>query len=228
VFGMESQWGCPCDATLHSLLLLSTHAHSTKQSTFVTCRLYHMRRGPLAGLLSQHADEREVSRALALRVDAAHLGLLVRPQVYAFGAGFNPATGAGVRVPTQTLAMRSQWVLVVDHLSDVFLWTGQLAPTASCAAASRFAERLTADPRRLPAPLLQRTGQGGSDARHVLARLAPAHKDSAAVRRADFPDLATLTQAQCAALLSGLPPVDEPGFGSFLVDLIANTTPAKR
>ncbi|KAL5981692.1 Protein transport protein Sec23A [Asimina triloba] len=138
--------------------------------------LFHLRRGPLLGGIVRHEDERSVLRNFFLNASFDLSLQMVAPRCLMHREG-----GIFEELPAHDLAMQSDVAVVLDHGADVFIWMGselvaQEGRSAAALAACRtLAEELTE--HRFPAPRILIFKEGSSEARYILSRLIPAHKD---------------------------------------------------
>ncbi|CAK9152836.1 unnamed protein product [Ilex paraguariensis] len=79
--------------------------------------LFHLRRGPLLGSIVGHEDERSVLRNLFLNAsfDLSLLMVALRCLMHREGGTFE-------ELPAHDLAMQSDVAVVLDHVTDVFIW----------------------------------------------------------------------------------------------------------
>lgn len=173
--------------------------------------LFHLRRGPLFGSIIGHEDERSVLRNLFLPASFDLSLRMLAPRVLMHREG-----GTFEELPAYDLAMQSDAAVVLDHGTDVFIWLGadlavQEGKSAAALAACRtLAEEITE--QRFPAPRILSFKEGSSQARYILSRLIPAHKDPPYEQEARFPQLRTLTPEQRTKLKSSFLHLDDLSF----------------
>eukprot|EP01029_Cantina_marsupialis_P018678 TRINITY_DN42_c5_g1_i3.p1 TRINITY_DN42_c5_g1~~TRINITY_DN42_c5_g1_i3.p1 ORF type:complete len:208 (-),score=67.69 TRINITY_DN42_c5_g1_i3:308-931(-) len=84
-----------------------------------------------------------------------------------------------VSVPLETLSLFSDSILILDHCTHVYIWSGHFVKGNEFdglrAACVRFVHKLTHN--RFPAPVIISFNENSSAARSLLCRLIPAHKD---------------------------------------------------
>ena len=135
-------------------------------------------------------------------------------------------------VPVVDMALRSQDTLLLDAGTELILWMGASASTASedGAATKSHTEEMSKHLLaalgtslscwRTPAPAVRATRQGASQARRLTARLEPLHKDPPAHRVATWPELAGWKaphdDSAAALLAAQMLPTDSPSFTQWL------------
>ncbi|KAG0623865.1 hypothetical protein M758_3G207500 [Ceratodon purpureus] len=138
--------------------------------------LFHLKRGPLLGSIIGHEDERAVYRNLYLQAGFELSLRMMAPRLL-----MHREAGTFEELPAHDVGMQSDSVIVLDHGTDVFIWTGlrvaaDEAKNAEAQAACRtLAQELTE--QRFPAPRMLSFKEASSQARYLQARLIPAHKD---------------------------------------------------
>ncbi|KAK8954523.1 hypothetical protein KSP39_PZI002816 [Platanthera zijinensis] len=138
--------------------------------------LFHLRRGPLLGSIVGHEDERSVLRNLFLNASYELSLRMLSPRCLMHREG-----GTFEELPSYDLTMQSNAAVVLDHGTDIFIWMGneltaEEGKSASALAACRtLAEELSE--QRFPAPRILSFKEGSSQARYIVSRLIPAHKD---------------------------------------------------
>ncbi|XP_051152195.1 protein transport protein SEC23 [Andrographis paniculata] len=180
--------------------------------------LFHLRRGPLLGSILGHEDERSVLRSLFLNASFDLSLRMLAPRCLMHREG-----GTFEELPAYDLAMQSDAAVVLDHGTDVFIWTGaELSAqdgknAAVLAACKTLVEELTE--LRFPAPRILAFKEGSSQARYFVSRLIPAHKDPPYEQEARFPQLRTLTAEQRTKLKSSFIHFDDPSFCEWMRSL---------
>ncbi|CAM0881099.1 unnamed protein product [Alopecurus aequalis] len=180
--------------------------------------LFHLRRGPLLGSIIGHEDERSVIRSLFLNAsfDLSLRMLTPRCMMHREGGTFE-------ELPAYDLAMQSNYAVVLDHGTDIFIWLGAELATqegqsaAALAACRTLAEELSE--LRFPAPRILSFREGSSQARYFVSRLIPAHKDPTYEQESRFPQLRTLTPELRARLKSSFIHFDDPSFCEWMRSL---------
>ena len=161
-------------------------------------QLFLLRRGPMLGPILQHADDIDCIRCLFLQAEYEACARILQP------AFFNVhSDGSLVQVPIEDVALRPNRVLLLDHFTDIFVWSGRntVGPEfdAMRARAQSVATQLSSS--RFPRPYVMQFGEGHSMARWLLCRLIPSHKDALEAIMVSFPELAQLPPAEVDALL---------------------------
>ncbi|KAG0554331.1 hypothetical protein KC19_12G083000 [Ceratodon purpureus] len=177
--------------------------------------LFHLKRGPLLGSIVGHEDERAVYRNLYLQAGFELSLRMMSPRLL-----MHREAGTFEEVPAHDVAMQSDSVIVLDHGTDVFIWTGlrvagdETKSAEAQAACLTLAQELTE--QRFPAPRMLSFREASSQARYLQSRLIPAHKDPPYEQEARFPQLRVLTVEQRARLKSSFVPTDDPSFSEWM------------
>jgi len=121
-------------------------------------------------------------------------------------------------LPISTLSLRSDGVLLMDHFTDLFIWSGyEVAARPDCddlrVALVKRANNMSVG--RFPAPELQMFKEGSSMARLLFSRLEPGHKDAPHEQQEDAPHLASLSAEARAGLLSKHHRTDDMSFHQY-------------
>ncbi|KAM0832479.1 hypothetical protein ACQ4PT_064882 [Festuca glaucescens] len=180
--------------------------------------LFHLRRGPLLGSIIGHEDERSVVRSLFLNASFDLSLCMLAPRCIMHREG-----GTFEELPAYDLAMQSNYAVVLDHGTDIFIWVGAELATqegqsaAALAACRTLAEELSE--LRFPAPRILSFREGSSQARYFVSRLIPAHKDPTYEQESRFPQLRTLTPELRARLKSSFIHFDDPSFCEWMRSL---------
>ncbi|CAA7400155.1 unnamed protein product [Spirodela intermedia] len=189
-----------------------------KELSLLPENLFHLRRGPLLGSILGHEDERSILRNIFLNAsfDLSLRMLAPRCLMHRDGGNFE-------ELPAYDLAMQSDTAIVLDHGTDVFIWLGaELAAqegrsAAALAACKTLAEELTE--QRFPAPRILSFKEGSSQARYLVSRMIPAHRDPPYEQEARFPQLRSLTPDQRTRLKSSFLHFDDPSFCEWMRSL---------
>ncbi|XP_078446554.1 sec23/Sec24 protein transport family protein [Wolffia australiana] len=189
-----------------------------KELSLLPENLFHLRRGPLLGNIVGHEDERSVMRNIFLNAsfDLSLRMMAPRCLMHHDGGNFED-------LPAYDLAMQSDAAIVLDHGTDVFIWLGiELAAqegksAAALAACKTLAEELTE--QRVPAPRILSFKEGSSQARYLVSRMIPAHRDPPYEQEARFPQLTTLTAEQRTRLKSSFLHFDDLSFCEWMRSL---------
>jgi hypothetical protein len=180
--------------------------------------MYHLLRGPMLGTLAGHEDERAAMRQLFLGAGEAMARSMLVPRLYVWRGG-----DAFEEVPPADLALRSVDVLVLDHGTDVFVWVGHgVAAHAerlgvAKGAASRHAATLAAG--RFPVPKVRTFREGSSQARYMVSRLMPLHRDAPHEQDVMFPPIRSLSPNERKALTESFLPTDDFSFSGWMRQL---------
>ena len=131
--------------------------------------------------------------------------------------------GALEELPLETLALQQQRILILDHQSQILIWSGtQVAgPQYDAYRAACLDRALSASLYRFPRPEILLFNQGSSAARWLQVRLAPSHKDTQREQDTHFPQIAGMPQEMREALVKSFLPTDEPSFLQYFRGLFA-------
>ena len=143
--------------------------------------IFQAQHGPLLGAMLNDEDDAQAARQafLAYSLDDS-LRLLAPPLLsYTLDAA---AAEPYVQVPLEDLSLLPSRLLLLDHHTHVFIWSGADVGGPEHAAAR---ERARADAAawtaaRFPAPEVMELREGESMARWLVCRLNPAHRDVSA------------------------------------------------
>ncbi|KAG6551723.1 hypothetical protein Mapa_006812 [Marchantia paleacea] len=180
--------------------------------------LFHLKRGPLLGNIVGHEDERAVYRSIFLQASFDLALRMLAPRLLMHRDG-----GTFEELPAYDLALQSDTSLVMDHGTDLFIWTGldvaadEAQSAASAAACRTLANELTES--RFPSPRLLAFKEASSQSRYLKSRLVPAHKDPPYEQEARFPQLRSLRPDQRGRLKSSLIPTDDLSFCEWMRSL---------
>ncbi|CAG9462305.1 unnamed protein product [Pedinophyceae sp. YPF-701] len=172
--------------------------------------IYHLERGPLLGGVAGHADEFSLTHIAMLEAGLPRAVAMVSPRLYRM-----EHDGSFTEALPVDLALMPTAVLVLDHGTHMFSWLGRHAAAAAHraqleGACVEFVARLGAG--RFPAPVVVASEQNAGDARYVVARLIPAHRDANEEHEEDFPPLRALRAEVRAGLLQQIPRTDQESF----------------
>jgi len=164
----------------------------------VASMMFHMARGPM---FRGHPEEMHATRARFVHAGLESAARLMMPQLFAlrWSRGLPVKAAALTPVPPSSLALRADYVLVLDHELDVFVWFGGDVPPLADErkVALDFARALAFD-GRWPVPPVMAFEERDSFARCVRARLSPEHKDSPEAQLSSHGLLAELSPDQLA------------------------------
>jgi hypothetical protein len=180
--------------------------------------LYALRRGPLLGPILQHQDDITTLRLLFLRSNVIDCARMMMPALLSFDA-----MGDFEELPLESLAMQSGRILMLDHHTHIFIWSGRYVTSAdfdvyreACRQRAEEASRY-----RLPCPQILLFTEGSSEERWLACRLAPSHKDPVEIQVYNFPQLQRLGDDQLAELRAKLLPTDDPSFVEYYQSLLS-------
>jgi hypothetical protein len=201
--------------------------------------IFHLLRGPCLGPVLQHADDISCIRTLFLESDFFTCRNLMSPPLLCLSKGEllksktrdrNQGSSAGLclrQVPLETLALQSNWILYLDHFSDVFIWSGIDMKGAEYDTVRKellkTAKKQAHDSCRYPAPNILSFCEGESMARWLEARLVPSHKDSEFQQMQSFPQLGELGTPQLSELREKLLWTDDYSFFEWMGHVVNGT-----
>ena len=180
--------------------------------------MYHLLRGPMLGTLAGHEDERAAMRQLFLGAGEALARSMLVPRLYVWrgGDGFE-------EIPPADLALRSVDALVLDHGTDIFVWVGHgVSADEERLAAARGAaagHAATVAAGRFPVPRVRMFREGSSQARYMVSRLMPLHRDAPHEQDAMFPPVRSLSPNERKALMESFLPTDDFSFFGWMRQL---------
>ena len=180
--------------------------------------MYHLLRGPMLGTLAGHEDERAAMRQLFLGAGEALARSMLVPRLYVWRGG-----DVFEEIPPADLALRSVHALVLDHGTDVFVWIGHgVAADEERLAAARGAaagHAATVAAGRFPVPRVRMFREGSSQARYMVSRLMPLHRDAPHEQDAMFPPVRSLSPNERKALMESFLPTDDFSFFGWMRQL---------
>lgn len=183
--------------------------------------VYHARRGPLLGPILQHADDMDAVRSLFLGSGLEDSLRMAAPRLLSFDRA-----GQFEELPPETLALQSGRVLMLDHHTHVFVWSGR-AVTGPEFDVYRDAcrDRAAEESRlRVPCPEVLFFAEGESAARWLECRLNPSHRDPEAEQLRGFPQLLGLGADELAALRAKFLPTDDASEREWWLGLVSKST----
>lgn len=192
-------------------------------------RLFHLRRGPLLGPVLQTTDDSEYVRGLFLSADYPSSLKMIQPRLFVAlpqqtqtrasvdptastavvssagqihnGEPSNPDIIALEEVPCEDVAMLSDWVLLLDGYTDLFIWSGRRTAAKGNEIGEKQREKCRAmvneiitKQERFPHPFVLEVKEGSSLARWFTCKLSPLHKDPVSFQEQCFPLLKTLPE----------------------------------
>ena len=177
--------------------------------------LYALRRGPLLGdIMAGNTDEVDALRCSFLKADLEAGQALLAPRLWKVEQG-----GHLVGVPRETLALQSGWILMMDVHSHILIWSGRDVTGEDWNGYRDAAMAVALDKKqdRYPSPPVLSFREGSSQARYLVARLTPAHKDFPEEQVESFPQLAELSPAALKALQDKLLFTDDPSYREYML-----------
>ena len=210
-----------------------------KQELFPGCleaipkQLFNLLRGPCIGSIIQHEDDIECVRDMYLKASFEDCIRLTSPQLMCLSrhkliqAGRPPAVDPKlletllVRVPLETLALQSNSILILDHHTDILIWSGAemkgIEYDVVRTTCIQMVEQWCVG--RYPYPNIMQFSEGDSMARFLEARLVPSHKDSEFQQLKSFPILAQLDKYQLKELREKLVWTDDYSYCEWMAQV---------
>eukprot|EP01130_Rhizamoeba_saxonica_P003457 TRINITY_DN1463_c0_g1_i2.p1 TRINITY_DN1463_c0_g1~~TRINITY_DN1463_c0_g1_i2.p1 ORF type:complete len:696 (-),score=124.12 TRINITY_DN1463_c0_g1_i2:78-2165(-) len=181
--------------------------------------LFLLKMGPLLGPILQHPDDIEYTRLLFLNSCFEDSLRLLNPALLV--AHVEDDQIGLVPLPLEDLALQSRNILVLDHHTDILIWSGSYTTVPEYDYIREFclnyAKEVSA--RRFPQPEIRTFSEGESDARWLQCRLIPSHKDDMALQDKSFPQITLLSAAERSDLMSKFHRTDEISYNQYLVEL---------
>jgi len=198
-----------------------------EEVSVLASRLYSLERGPLLGDVLGHPDERRALQARFLSASPPLASIILSPSLYVYGGN-----GSFTQLPAVDLAMLSDAVLVLDHATEIFIWTGlervegtSEGPSAEVQGeVDAFVETLCQE--RFPYPVIRSFKEGSSMSRYLTCRLEPLHKEGTSQQEARFPALCLLDPKKREKLQQKLANTEELSFGEWMCKIplrVSNT-----
>eukprot|EP01114_Cavostelium_apophysatum_P002146 TRINITY_DN11871_c0_g1_i2.p1 TRINITY_DN11871_c0_g1~~TRINITY_DN11871_c0_g1_i2.p1 ORF type:complete len:924 (-),score=187.79 TRINITY_DN11871_c0_g1_i2:24-2708(-) len=185
-------------------------------------KIFLLRRGPMLGPILQHPDDIDFLRSLFLNGNLDDCKRLIEPplfMVYTDAPAEDDVDDSAsfLQVPLEDLALQSNKILLLDHHTDIFLWSGmEVAGEAFASKRQTCLRRAAAACKhRFPRPHVMQFKEGSSMARWLQCRLIPAHKDSADEQVTSFPQLDELTPEQKTKLASKFHRTDDASYNQY-------------
>lgn len=125
------------------------------------------------------------------------------------------------QLPLESLALQSNRILLLDHQTQILIWSGSRLTTNTFDSYRRAClDRAASQSQwRLPRPDLLSFNEGSSASRWLQVRLIPSHKDLPEQQEQTFPQLKGLTHGQRKEVTDKFLPTDEPSFRQFMQQL---------
>eukprot|EP00300_Choanocystis_sp_HF-7_P013186 c18191_g1_i2.p1 GENE.c18191_g1_i2~~c18191_g1_i2.p1 ORF type:complete len:758 (+),score=154.58 c18191_g1_i2:36-2309(+) len=175
--------------------------------------LFLLRVGPLLSPILQHPDNIDALRCVFLHASPSAAYRMIRPRVTMFGAN-----NTEHEVSCETLALQSDFVLLVDHQTDIFIWSGRntSGPEFDVIRQACLENANNLAQTRFPCPMIKTFKEGESMARWLECRMIPSHKDRLDLQVHSFPMMKRLSDQQRATLVAKLPKTDDPSLHQWL------------
>ena len=141
--------------------------------------IFHLHNGPLLGPLLNDDDNAEAIRLRFLNASVADARRMLCPKMHACALDGSLAL---TEVALEDLSLLPDRLLVLDHHTHVFIWSGSQVAGSEFDAVRLQLRQAIAEwaAARFPAPEVLEFKEGASMARWLLARLDPASKDAPA------------------------------------------------
>jgi len=193
-------------------------------------KLFLLRRGPLLGPILQHPDDIDWIRSLFLNASFEDSKRIIEPPLYMVFLrdsdtdiskdDTNDKDNRSIdiyQVPVEDLSLQSDKVLILDHHTDIFIWSGLKRSSNDYNYLREYClnyihSQIT---HRFPQPNIMLFKEGTSMARWLQCRLIPSHKDSLEEQLVSFSQLDELTQEELAKLMSKFHRTDDLSFNQY-------------
>ena len=181
-------------------------------------RLFHLRRGPLLGVMLQHADDIDVVQNQFLYASPESSRKHIQPQLFEAVAledtGQNQPQLGFRELPAENLVLRSNRVLLFDDETNIYVWSGSetVGPQYDLLRAACLSWAGHLSETRFPRPVVMSFKEGESMARFLNCRLSVLHKDQPAEQEKILPELKTLSAEERKKLSSKFFRTDEFSF----------------
>eukprot|EP00027_Filamoeba_sp_ATCC50430_P003743 CAMPEP_0168553362 /NCGR_PEP_ID=MMETSP0413-20121227/7213_1 /TAXON_ID=136452 /ORGANISM="Filamoeba nolandi, Strain NC-AS-23-1" /LENGTH=589 /DNA_ID=CAMNT_0008584045 /DNA_START=297 /DNA_END=2066 /DNA_ORIENTATION=+ len=181
-------------------------------------KLFLLRRGPLLGPLLQHPDDIDYMRCLFLNSPFEDCKRLIEPPFYMA----ENTEYKYYQIPLEDLALQSNKVLLLDHHTDIFIWSGNLTLTEEYEEQRKNLLLLAQELRkhRFPQPQILQFKENSSMARWLQCRLIPSHKDTPEEQLVAFPQLEELPQPVRTKLASKFHRTDDLSYNQYVRGLL--------
>lgn len=164
----------------------------------------------------QHPDDINAIRMMFLQSNLVDSMRIIKPVLLSFD--YN---GEFEQLPLETLALQSGRILMLDHHTHVFIWSGKAVKGIEYEVYRDVCRERAANmcKYRLPCAEVLVFEENTSQARWLECRLIPSHKDTNAEQLASFPQLSRLSDEGQALLRSKFTVTDELSFREYFRNL---------
>jgi len=184
-------------------------------------KVFLLRRGPMLGLLLQHPDDIDFVRCLFLASDLDDAKLLMQPTIHII----QPDTGL-TEAPNEDIILQNRNVIILDHFTDVFIWSGKDVVGAQYNSLREQCLRFITPKlqSRFPQPQIMQFNEGSSMARWLQCRLIPSHKDNINDQTAAYPEIANISKEKYSELMAKFHHTDDLSYTEYVHPLIKKAT----
>jgi hypothetical protein len=180
--------------------------------------MYLLRRSVMLGPILQHPDDIDYVRCLFIFAPFEDCMRLLEPKLLAVTTQHEFSL---VELPLEDLALQSKHILILDHHTDIFIWSGldMAGPEFDLLRQRCIHYAIDISMQRYPQPHIRVFTEGDSNARWLECRLIPSHKDPIEEQLKSFPQLRELSQER-QRLLSKFHRTDEMSFYQYYRTLL--------
>eukprot|EP01091_Cochliopodium_minus_P011115 TRINITY_DN3090_c0_g1_i1.p1 TRINITY_DN3090_c0_g1~~TRINITY_DN3090_c0_g1_i1.p1 ORF type:complete len:827 (-),score=184.11 TRINITY_DN3090_c0_g1_i1:19-2499(-) len=200
--------------------------------------IYLVKRGPMLGGILQHSDDIDFHCGVFLKsnfedsmrmIDPALLKINERNVIEKEGILIESLQNdqfSIYKVPFETLSLRSNWILGLDHHLHVFVWRGCESNKKETEEAYQYllSILLKQIENRFPIPQVSFFEEGDSMARFMSCRLTPNHKDVLQDQIKSFPKFELMNEEERKKILSKFPQTDEPSCYQYIKSISLQIT----
>eukprot|EP01125_Pyxidicula_operculata_P007105 TRINITY_DN2419_c0_g2_i3.p1 TRINITY_DN2419_c0_g2~~TRINITY_DN2419_c0_g2_i3.p1 ORF type:complete len:663 (-),score=157.65 TRINITY_DN2419_c0_g2_i3:134-2122(-) len=197
--------------------------HIPQKISAIPRKLFLLRRGPLLGPILQHPDDIDYIRCIFLYSTYQDAIRLIDPPLLVTQIS-QEGTISFLEFPLEDLALQSTNILILDHHTDIFVWSGSLVSGPEYDIVRQrclqYIDQVTM--YRFPSPQVRVFKEGDSNSRWLQCRLIPSHKDSPQEQAQSFPQILELDESSRQQLLSKFHRTDDLSFNQYLRKLWQN------
>ena len=201
--------------------------------------IFHLLRGPCLGPVAQHPDDISCVRALFLESDLQVCRNIMSPGLLYLSKDEllrskqrnrdqeNRCKVAFKQAPLETLALQPNWILLLDHFTEIFVWSGIEMKGAEFNPVReqllKTLKKRSRELKRYPLPSVFAFFEGDSMARWLEARLVPSHKDDEFQQMQSFPQLGEMTTNKLSELREKLLWTDDYSYFEWIGHIVNGT-----
>eukprot|EP00002_Diphylleia_rotans_P038348 TRINITY_DN8703_c0_g1_i1.p1 TRINITY_DN8703_c0_g1~~TRINITY_DN8703_c0_g1_i1.p1 ORF type:complete len:878 (+),score=163.33 TRINITY_DN8703_c0_g1_i1:30-2636(+) len=177
-------------------------------------RMYNFRRGALLGPILHNPDDLSNLRHFFLSRNLDDSVRIIDPILYIVSTDLTLD-----QVSATMLTLQSNFVLLMDQQTDVFIWYGRSVSLEDPRIAFAKQKAKSLSERRFPSPSVHVFKEGSSMSRWLVCRLAPAHKESLEEQLRLLPPLQRMAKTDYDLFLRKLPRTDDLSFTQYYLSL---------